>query len=562
MPKVPTYQPNQISQAAEPGVMQNLRVDPRALGGDTRPFEAAQRMGAVAQKMIEDADDINVRDADLAAAQLQNRIEREVKEMRGKNSVGSPDYIEKEWKKGLEEIERTLSSDRQRTKFGSIKQARFISLEDVAHKHMNAEMRRHDDEQTVAYVNTSRDDALSNYKDPERIGISLMQQEKAILDHADRHGVSDEVRKQNVAEAISKTHYGVISRYVNNGEDLSATKYFKSIVDKLTGVDKMAAEKMLEEGSLRGEAQRQSDAIFSKQSENMTEALDKAREIKDPKLRDEVVSRVKQRFAEKKQAEQVDVEGLHRRATDVLDKTPDVDLIPREDWSRFSLSERAALKRYAADRAAGKQPQTDWQTYYDLMNMASGPKGLQDKFASINLMDMKYRGNLDDSEFRKMVQKQADIRSGRGQSDKELNGYRSTTEIVNTALNSVGIKPNPKAGSKDAERVAEFRRSVDTAIMQRQEELGKKLTNDEIDGIVGRLLVQGRVKGTGIFGLFQTKKRLYEVNPGETIVFGSDDIPMSERRRIEQALRANGRPVTESNIIELYKAQSVQDKGF
>jgi len=559
MPKVPSYNPYQVREAADPGVMSNIRVDRAALGGDTRGFDAAARLGQVAEKMQQDADDINVRDADLAAAQLQNRLEQSIKDMRGKNALGAPELLQSEWQKGMEEIEKSLASDRQKAKFDAVKKARFITLDSVASRHMGQEMRKHDDEQTSAYVATARDEALSNYKDPERVSLSLMQQEKAIMEHADRHGVSEDVRKLNLAEAKSKTHYGILSRHINNGEDLAAKEYFKTVVDQLTGVDKAAAEKILEEGSLRGEAQRRSDAIFNGSQDSMQGALEKAREIQDPKLRDEVVSRVKQRFGEKKQAEQMDIEGLHQRAGNILDKTPDVDAIPREEWSRFSISEKAALKRYAEDRAQGKQPATDWQTFYDLKNMASGPPALRDKFARENLMDMKYRGNLSDGDFKEMVKLQADIRAGKGESNRELDGYRSDQQIVNDSLNAAGIKSNPKAGTKDAERVARFRQMVDSHIKLQQDRTGKKATNEEVQGIVDRLLMQGEIPGTGFFGLFKSTKRLYEVDRGEKIAFSPEDIPMSERRRIEAALRANGIPVNDDNVFELFRQKVMTD---
>jgi hypothetical protein len=516
-------------------------------------------MGQVVDKMRTDADDINVRDADLAAAQLQNKLEQGIRNLRGKNSVGAPELLEKEWQKGMDEIEKTLVNDAQKAKFDAVKKARFITLDSVANRHMGDEMRKHDDMQTTAYVATARDEALANYKDTERVGLSLMQQEKAINEHADRHGVPDDVRKLNLAEAKSKTQYGIISRLVNSGEDLSAQSYFKTVADQLTGVDKAAAEKILEEGSLRGESQRRADAIFGKNAESMQAALEQARNIEEPKLRDEVVSRVKSMFGDKKVAENMDIEDLHRRSTDILDKTPNVDLIPREDWTRFSLSERSALKNYAENRAQGKQPATDYQVYYDLTNMASGPQPLKEKFMRLNLMDMKYRGNLNDSKFEEMAKLQANMRSGKGDTENILDGYRTDASIVNDSLAAVGVNPSPKDGSSDSKKVAQFRAEVDRQIRRLQEETGKKANNEEVQGIVDRMLIQGTVKGSGFGGWFQTKKRIFEAVPGEKLEILPEDIPMSERRKIQDALRSQGIPVTEDNVFKLFQQRALKD---
>ena len=88
---------------------------------------------------------------------------------------------------------------------------------------------------------------------------------------------------------------------------------------------------------------------------------------------------------------------------------------------------------------------------------------------------------------------------------------------------------------------------------------GKKLTFDEREKVLDRLLIQGG--GTW----YSASKRLFEVQGTEdeaAFVRGLEpekktsaliqSIPAIERQQIEQALRADGRPVTEQAILNLY----------
>ena len=71
--------------------------------------------------------------------------------------------------------------------------------------------------------------------------------------------------------------------------------------------------------------------------------------------------------------------------------------------------------------------------------------------------------------------------------------------------------------------------------------------------IVDKLMVKGTIEGTGVFGLFKTNKRLFEVLPGETLELDIDDVPEIERAKIEDALESRGKVVNEENILDLYR---------
>jgi hypothetical protein len=71
--------------------------------------------------------------------------------------------------------------------------------------------------------------------------------------------------------------------------------------------------------------------------------------------------------------------------------------------------------------------------------------------------------------------------------------------------------------------------------------------------IVDGLMIQGITeKGW----LWDTKKRKYQLQPGEKMLFKIDDVPGTEKAKIEDALRRKGIPVSNEKILELYSRKA------
>ena len=560
VPSVPRYNPNQIEQQNLPQVRVRESAPIEAFGGGdviSKPIGAAQNALRASEEMFlaqkKSADSLVNQESDFNLHKLHTDIETEGLSLKGKDAAASLDLINSKWRKGVGELESKLNNDDQRAQFRKYAQAREASLYDTFKKHTSVEISRYDDELTKSSIDNYRQDAISNFKDPSKIQLSLMQQEKALFEYSQRKGESEEVYKNNLNEAKSKTHSAIISRMVNTGDDLLASKYYKQVGDQLTGTDKAAMEKILEEGSLRGESQRKSDMILN-ENLPMTDSLEKARQIEDPKLRDEVVQRVKQRFQESKMAEEQDIENLHRRSADVLDKTPNVDAIPREDWARFSVSERESLRAYAKRRAEGSDVETDWNEYYNLKTLASEPS-TQAKFQRTNLFALKNK--LGNTEFKELVGIQADLRKGSKGSEKLLNGYLTARSIVDDGMRAAGIDPTPKEGGKDAQNVALLRSKIDQQVVALQQQTGKEASNEDIKRITDNMLVKV-VTEKGIF--WDTKKRAFELEPNESGAVDIEDVPRLEREKITKALLNKKIPVTDDNILRLY-TRKLQSNG-
>src|SRR5205085_9493776 len=113
---------------------------------------------------------------------------------------------------------------------------------------------------------------------------------------------------------------------------------------------------------------------------------------------------------------------------------------------------------YAKQKAKGDPIETNWTTYYDLLSLASTDE-TKDKFLSTNLL--RYRGQLGDTEFKQVVELQSGLRRGDDKAEAKLAGIRTTQQVLASSLKAVGIDPNAKAGTPDAELVNSFGRAVD-----------------------------------------------------------------------------------------------------
>lgn len=550
MPSVPRYNQPQVQQTAAPNVRVNQEASVEAFGGGqaARGIEAVRGLGNtamdIALKEQQKADDISL--AEHAAKLKQWKIDRLHNEktgalnQKGQNAFGLPEQVGEEFSKFTSELTASAPNERVRAALGRFVQNEGLDLNEKLQVHVGREREVFDKSVTDGLVSAAQSDALLNYTNPQKVNENIQLMRGAILKNAERLGLSGAQVEQVVAESSSKVHASIIERHLNNGDDLLAKKYFDENAGNFTGQHRMAVEKALEEGSLRGDSQRMSDQIMHKFGDNMAAALEAARDIEDPKRRDATLDQLKQNYSDRRMARNQMTEDLHRNASQIIDKTGDYNKIPPAMLAQFSLSEKSALKEYARKRQSGELG-TDWGAYYDLKTMAATPE-TRNKFLQINLHE-KYRTSMEDSEFKELVNLQTSLRNGDGKSDRELDGYLSTKDIVDGALKAADLDPSPKSGSKDAELVNKFRLQVNRELKALEAKTGKKPSSDEETRIVNGLLTKAVVdKGW----IWDTKKKIFEVEPG--------DIPKNKRGEFESALRKAGLPVNDDNLVRLYQS--------
>lgn len=555
MPKVPTLGPQIVQSQSLP----NVQVNPNAASGfrdvansASKITDALSRTGQLAAQYVgnerKKADQVKAMQAESELLKSKNDLFYNDKDgyykQKGQGALESMGDYEERYQKKVSEIESTLTSDRQREMFRNKALAVGVEVNGSLQKHAFSEGQKYDEQQSKSYLENLKTDAVLNYSTPGKVGANLVEMEAKINEYADRNGLDEESKTALLRDTKSKTHSEIMNRMVNEGDEKLASSYFNTVKGDLSSDDLVRIEKVLEEGKIRGEAQSYEDQIFSKHGGSMSQAMAEARKIDEPKLRDEVTSRLKSRFALADAEKRDRVENLHRSATDIIEAQGSVDAIPREQWAQFSLSERSALRSYAATKNKGAEPETKWEVYYDLQQLAANPS-TKEQFKDLNLLEK--RNDLSDAEFKELTKLQAGLRKGAKGAENELNGVRTNKQIVDDSLRQAGFDLK-----NDTDEVVLFRRSVDEEVRQWQDNNKKKINSKELQGIVDNLMIQGKTKD-GFFGFFQGEKRLFELKGDEDkFEFEAENIPKSEKEKIVDTLKRRGLPVTADNVARLY----------
>ena len=206
---------------------------------------------------------------------------------------------------------------------------------------------------------------------------------------------------------------------------------------------------------------------------------------------------------------------------------------------------------FAGKIAKGAPLETDWSLYYQLK---TNPDALQ----AANLM--AFRSKLGDSEFKALVSQQEDLRSG-----KDLTQVRTTRDVLSQYMREAGIDPTPKDTDKTgAEKVGRIWAAFESRVREREQAKGGKLTPEEVQKTAAQLFTKVGVSGM----LWDSEKPAVMLEAGDKIKVPDGErskssrtsagfipikVPDGERSKITAALSRAGRPVTEENIVALYR---------
>lgn len=545
---------NNVQQAAMSGAkMRDVAQGVDSFGGGQRVaegFHAASRAASIGSELIieekKKADQVQLTQAYADAVKAKNDLMYNPKSgvvgRKGKEAFGAMDEYLPQFNTRMQEIEDQLGDDNQRAMFQDIKIKQKMDFDGDLQRHVFQESKAYDAETMTKGLEAAREDAILNYQTPGKVGESIATQKAFIMQHAANNGRSPEWTEMALKTAESQTHKDVIERLLANGEDMTASTYYKTVKDSFTGNDVTDLEKTLEEGSLRGNSQRMSDELIVKHG-SLSSAMKSVRDIEDPKLRDSVQDRVRGEFAFRESENKKYIDTLERGAYDSLDgSNGDLTKIPPQHWTKFDGSSRSSLKAYADRKKNGLATETDIEKYYQLKELAGNPS-TADKFKDLNLM--KFKPYLNDSDMKKLIEIQTDFKA-KGKSET-LDGWRSDRDIVVGSFQAMNMKQD-----KDPEKFQMFAQKTDERIAQESQRLGRKLTNSEVQKVADDLKVEV-ITNKSFFGMWNTKKKVYELDGTEkTLEVDADDIPARERKKIVESLQRNGKAVNNQNILQYY----------
>lgn len=403
-----------------PGTSESLpvpRSEERVIGAPRDPvpgavMQAGATLSGIAmdlqQSMAKERERINRAQVEDAFNNLRNRqIDLSMGEDEGFTYQRGADAIKKpllqDWTRKFDEsagkIMSELQNDEQRRAFKSRADvARSQYTQDIL-QHLARENGAYQKQVMGATIDTERRSAGLRWSNPDEVAASVARTKAAVSNYGEANGITGEALTNMQVEAASSIHQGVISQALANQNPAYAKLYFETYKKEIGPDAAIKIQSAIQEGTLRSNSQSKTDEIMG-QYDNKT-ALQKAREITDPELRDSVVSRVKARIQENESL----VRQAQSQAEDeawkiVVEDGATRDSIPPDVWVDMSGPGRRQITDYLRNRDVRAARKTDdWQKLDEVDEMiAQGDITESDQL-------LRYQPYFTDSTFRSLRKK-------------------------------------------------------------------------------------------------------------------------------------------------------------
>lgn len=488
------------------------------------------------------ADDLWSKDYDQKALNKYNEImwnpETGVRTtQRGEKAMAASPVARKQYDDYLNELDATANNDTQRSLGRLIRAKRVGSFNQDIDQHESQEIEVVEKTKTSALLETYANDAVLNYGDVRRVGENLNRQASALESYNARKGIPQVQTNEQIAQLHSKTATAIVSRMIANGDDLRAKSFYVTNKELFKNSDDVIrVEKELEQGSRLGEAQRQTDKILSGYS-TLDAQREAAKQIKDPKVRDDVDARLQREHSIAKAADHEASEAAYNDAFDVLEKTKRIEGIPVGLRGKLNPQQENALRIREKQLNEPEKTKTDWNVYTTYIR--KNPKELA-QVSEAELRE-KVRPYVEDAEYKAIAARVGTARgakAGDKKKDAEIKSMYGDEELVLDSMIKSGwsgfnaADKTTKISGNKAKDYSEFRRTVDDAWIAYQHDHGKPPNGEEKKKISDRLLMDRVfVKKEGILNLFSAdqQKSIKDLTPEERkqIYTPIDKIPPS-----------------------------------
>lgn len=349
----------------------------------------------------------------------------------------------------------------------------------------------------------------------------------------------------NTVDALSPAHVAVVGSALQAGRTDYARSYVEKVNAELTPQARLQLGEALKVSATREQAQAFGYEVISK-GMPLADALAEARKRFSGKDEDEAVREVKERFAEAEVVKARDVKAVSTAAwaavmeTGRIPPTMLAELRTKAPEEERQIRDWLEAKWRRAKADAEGKIQTDMDVYYGLRRMA-----IDDPAAFAQLDLRKSQPYLKDGDLKHLIEIQGGINKNDAKAMESQRVVKQTLSMIRAEVASVGIDLTPKEGSTQAKETARFMGALTQALDDATRTKGAPLTQDEARRIGLSMVREGVEQGSGIFGMFQTKKLGYQIATDPNIAPGASfvskrysDIPAATREQLTRELRS------------------------
>lgn len=468
---------------------------------------------------------------------------------RGADALDLPNKVTADYDKFSGELTQGLTSDSQRQVFQDMALARRNQVADFTVRHALTQKEVYEKGQVNADLIASADRStlLASNGDLGGARAELDVASGRLSSFMAKRGASGEEIAGAIKENASKVHTSVVQALVNKGDPEGAKAYLNTNAGSMLQQDVTRVGGMLKEGLLRQKAQAFGDEVMG-QGLGLNDALAKAREKFTGDEEAAATSEVKTRFAERETALNIQHKENADTAWKVITNGGSRQQIPTQVWNNLGGEEQRQINDYVEQKwrrakADAKGDEVDPEAYYGLRMMASENP---DAFAKL---DLTRSGPLVSARHMdQLINIQAGINRGDLKAMESQRVMKSTIGMLKNEIAAAGIEltlTEKDNGTEKAKNTTAFLGVVQQSLDEATATKGSPLTSAEARGIGMGLLREGVEQGSGLFGMFQTKKRGYQIatdpsiKPGTNFVASNfGDIPPAVRDALVRDYRA------------------------
>lgn len=535
MPQVPRTVGPSVQLQAAPNVQQNINgITSDAFGGGVN--RTLQQATAVTQK-IKDTDDADqVFRAETALKTDYLAFERSEMERQGADAKGAGERSAKWWGEAQAKYTKDFSNDIQSRIFQRSYAAVQLAGNETLLRHETQQRNRSLAESTIAQVQSASELAIAD-PSPDRLALSKQQIVNSNQVLGQLRGDTPEVIEQRTKEALTGMHKGVIMRTVDNDPD-AAKSYFYANRKEINGGDQVAIEKALKHGGLILKGQQAADEIMNK-FPDLNEANAYIEKNYSGEEESAVKHEVHQRWSVKDSATNKARTEAYGQGQLLVTKGQPIPqslaLTMGDGHYAMLLEHREALAHRREIEARERAVKTDFATYDTLNEMSwKDPQ----KFATIDLG--RFQDRLSTADLKKFSEDKQRAGTAEG-----IKGLQTRSQQIGTAVDQMNL-----GGQSNTEKRGLFTRNVNDAIEEEQKTQGRPLKREEIQKVI-----DGQVMQVSVPGFFwDTGKRAFELTPEDKSKAVKVVVPDFDRKQIEEALKARGKPVNQANIEALYRS--------
>lgn len=576
MPVVPTYDNLRTSVAPMPG--------PQAAPMDGPARQAAQfgdavgRAGGALQSIIIDeqqrADQTRVADAMNQAVAARLRLTHDkadgYTQLVGRAALDRPDGkgLDEEYigrlKGEIDAIDASLGNDQQRRVFRQQAGQMLAQFGADVAQYRNRQHTTYQVSVAAGTIETARNMASLEADDPAALAQARQAVQAGVYELGRLHGWSAQETAAKTVEQLSPMHASVISGWLEEGRTDQAKGYLEQVKAELTPAARDHLGKAVAVGGARVKAQSFADDAMGR-GMTLSDAIKEARAKFQGKEEDEAVQEIKGRFADAEMARLQGARAVGQQAWTAVMSSGQIpaSLLPTlraqaPEEERQIRDWLDAKRRQAKAEAEGKGDSPEqFGKFYSYFRMALEEPG---KFADLDLR--KAQPYVSKAQLGHLVTLQGGINRGEAKASTEATVVRNTLGLIKAEVARAGIDMTPKEGTKQAEQTAQFMGALTQSLMQAQAAKGSPLSPDEAKRIGMDMLREGIEQGSGMFGLFQTTRRGYQIasdpaiSPGASFVAKRfSDIPNAARNALVAEYRMRSgiglRPLTSEQEAEI-----------